>query len=303
MERKIESKLKIVDIKSAFDFFKLVFKLSEKCNDNDTCMFFRGHDEYGLDIRSSVNRSKPVDLLKYERDLFDEFISLRPDEFPSGMDSFSQLAKMQHYGLKTRLVDVTFNPAIALAFACNKTDTDGELFLFSVRNEYILTTNTARYITDYYLFKNQISIEDFMNSDDYLSNINDKVRTERIMEQRNLIERITKNPDIIIIGKPKNISSRIQRQQGAFIISKNLYDHENKRIKCEIQDITHTAIKHHQKGIRYRIPKDSKVNILNELDMIGINESLLYPGLEYDGKTITQRFERKYSHKNIENKI
>jgi hypothetical protein len=122
------------------------------------------------------------------------------------------------------------------------------------------------------------------------------------MEQRNLIERITKNPDIIIIGKPKNISSRIQRQQGAFIISKNLYDYENKRIKCEIQDITHTTIKHHQKGIRYRIPRDSKVNILNELDMIGINESLLYPGLEYDGKTITQRFERKYSHKNVEDR-
>ena len=43
-----------------------------------------------------------------EATLINEFLTRRPDAF-SGLSDFDVLAKMQHYGLPTRLLDFTTN--------------------------------------------------------------------------------------------------------------------------------------------------------------------------------------------------
>lgn len=265
--------------------FSFLFDTYEMVNKNRAySFFFRGHEIFNLNIKPSLSRIK-YDLIQYERRLFDEFFRIRPDEFMNNLDSFSKLARMQHYGLKTRLLDVSENPAIALFFACNNhPEEDGEIFIVKVDNEYVLKPDVARYLTDFYLFKN--SNLEKLYEDPFLKDIENKCTKEKI-------NNIISNENVIVVAKPNLISERIQRQNGAFIISKNKLESN----EPQIIDITQTIIDSQPNGLRYKIPKEYKTKIIDELDMLGINESFIYPGLEYDGRTVTQRIEREYIRK------
>lgn len=60
------------------------------------------------------------DALKYEFDAIETAIRQRPYDFRECASDFEILTKLQHYGLGTRLLDVTLNPLVALYFASEK---------------------------------------------------------------------------------------------------------------------------------------------------------------------------------------
>ena len=53
-----------------------------------------------------------------------------PNVFDRGMQPIDLLACLQHYGVPTRLLDVTSNALAALYFACGNEGEDGEVFAF-----------------------------------------------------------------------------------------------------------------------------------------------------------------------------
>lgn len=76
---------------------------------------FRGHPDNVFDLKPSVFRN----AIREQREhlLLRELIAVHPAEFGGDSGALEELVRMQHYTLPTRLLDVTWNPLVALWFA------------------------------------------------------------------------------------------------------------------------------------------------------------------------------------------
>lgn len=93
---------------------------------------YRGHADRTWQLKPSVFRD---DKLKFETQIIQTCKEKFPYEFYGQSTLLEDLAKLQHYGASTRLMDVSVDPYVAAFFSCyNKTldDKDGEIICFSV---------------------------------------------------------------------------------------------------------------------------------------------------------------------------
>ncbi len=82
--------------------------------------FYRGMADSRWKLIPSLMRSiAESHAYALEHDLAVEFKSEVPDLFQDARGNFETIAKMQHFGIPTRLLDFTLNPLIALYFACS----------------------------------------------------------------------------------------------------------------------------------------------------------------------------------------
>ena len=101
---------------------------SKKLDGFDDCeFFFRGENRNFLTEDGTVPSAKvPTTLyrnpgfVENEHIIFNEILRMYPDVFREDKTTFEMLARMQHYYFPTRLMDVTSNVMVAMAFSVVK---------------------------------------------------------------------------------------------------------------------------------------------------------------------------------------
>ena len=92
-------------------------------------LLFRGHSKLGYAISPSIFRSD--NHFKSEHLMIRQLVAQHPGDFSQDKWIFDQLVRAQHYGLPTRLLDVSLNPLVALYFAvCSQPASRASVIVF-----------------------------------------------------------------------------------------------------------------------------------------------------------------------------
>lgn len=135
-----------VEVEDVASYIKYINALSPTINGDartyESSFVFRGQGSTKYDLVPSIGRDsywrKPgsniispiIGSLKHEADIIETACRILPNIFKRDLLPIDFLACLQHYGVPTRLLDVTSNALAALYFACGNLSDDGEVFIF-----------------------------------------------------------------------------------------------------------------------------------------------------------------------------
>lgn len=268
---------------SLVSFIKIVLRNKSTLieNEDKRILLYRGHSNQEYGLVPSVFRNN---YINYEHELAKELHRYCPEEFNTLPSTLDKLIKMQHYGLPTRLLDVTLNPLVALFFACQENDgnsMDGEVIAIpsypKTTEDFKVSIYAELSTVDDGNLKRIISSK-FKYEDENIHELQDKLRNE--FEERAIPIMVAQN------------NNRIKRQQGAFLLFGLDPNSEMFLSRKTIFDEKPLLQEKPEEGIEsfIRIPKEEKAKILKELDAIGINHSFLFPELEHQATYLKNKF-------------
>ena len=262
--------------------------------------YFRGESCDSWELRPSVMRRSS--LREKESEMLNELMSRQPEAFSGLTSAFSQWVLAQHYGLKTRLLDITRNPLVALFNACEEDDEkDGRLHVFAVPSDLIKSFNsdTVSIIANFaklrHAEQNLLLLlgkkpedtdedEDLDLADEHpevMGRLYHFIRQEKphFEEQINPIDLFR-----VFVVEPQQSFERIRAQSGAFLISvfhERFERSEILQLDADIPVYDHYTL---------TVPSENKQYLMNDLRLLNITRESLFPGLDEAAKAVTQRY-------------
>lgn len=256
---------------------------------SDTSFFYRGHESFEYSLIPRVYRD--TGWINNEDVLFKELILRCPNDFSSLASTFQTLVKMQHYGLPTRLLDLTANPLIALYFACAPADPpnqSGEVIVFGVPTKEIkyydsdtvsVIANIARRPANFVVPSAGLSKTQFNKNPEI------KYLLHEIKQEKPYFEPLIQREHLqsVICVKPKMENPRIIRQDGAFLLF-GVDGVKTSSVDVPKKYIASTGAK------RIIVIGSEKPNILRQLEALGISKSTVYPEIDRVAEFLTSRY-------------
>ena len=261
------------------EYWNAIYELSMQAKRKNLVLLYRGHGDRKYKCQPGIFRESNKNL--DEQYQYNKIIQDYPEEF-SKHAHLSNLVKMQHYGVETRLLDFTINPLVALYFAVEaQPKKDGEVIVILEERQKILTHYSDRALMLSCLpplpSKVKYEIKQFCHThtnvitDGCLARNNSDAMKKLLHEIRGeypSFETAIVGQDLLdwfcVFAKKDN--ERMKKQHGLFAIF-GLNEEEN------VEKLERNAI-------RIVIPKNSKKRLLGELSLMQINSEYIYPGLE-----------------------
>lgn len=244
--------------------------------------FYRGQRTDTPEVLPSLIRDN---MFASEVKIINQAYGRRPLIFKEQNTSFERLTKLQHYGLKTRLLDLTLNPLVALFFACDGDEQkDGVV--------YIYDADSFDYNSKEVLIHAAISEMEIINGisiQDLLIELKDKGIFSSLELEKyrgNDCEKFKKllKGDYFVISNLSN--DRLIQQSGAFFIPGCIEISEEEDLEnCLVHKVKKVGVEKYLL-IKYKIPWNKKKDLLEELDLYNINRASLFPELDYQMKYI-----------------
>lgn len=294
-----------IEITSVDEFMKEISILNQNKKDPNAQLFFRGQAVDYWDIRPSIFRDQ---MLSIEHNLMTEPLRQVPSEFYNLSESFEIMEKYQHYGMCTRLLDITTNPLVALYFACEHYEKEEYRDSENKSSEKVSPQGMVYFKEDNMPLKyNDLDVRILskmasynMNNDCTLEEIIIKLYEDEVIsidKKKNWLEENGMSEFIHICQSvctvlPIMNNDRLIRQSGAFLLPGKLtISNRGNSLKDAIITKSEANLRDEFEKKFFYISDDNKEQIRQELENCNVNEAHLFPELEYQLKYIRRHNE------------
>lgn len=278
-------------IDSLTDFIEKIVQIGQA--EKAKHIVYRGHSLLKYKLEPSVFRK--IKWREAEHLMLRQMIAENPFEFANDPTTFDKLVRAQHYGLPTRLLDVSINPLVGLYFACNSnTRDDGKVLIVKTnkqRHRYFDSDTISLMANMAFLKRSEKeALYSYAKSHGNGATIAERVESyadspalDRLIQTLRA-EKPHFRPEVdpvdlayVASVTPKKSHNRIRAQDGQFLIFGMMEASTGEHMKyIDIEELI--------------VPAEIKENLIQELALLGVSESVLFPEIDKSASQLAKKY-------------